>query len=222
MIVARDCTVLLDLIDEQEIEITVKDNVRVTMIDQGHTILNITLIAERNSTILYEALLINSDQRRKITTIARGPHTEVQLRIGSIAKSAQQHLIETEQIHEAPHSMSNSVIKSICYDHSRSEYNGMIMITKEGTHTEAHQQHKALLLDPQARAYARPSIEVHVDEVQCGHGSAIGQLDEEQLFYLHARGIAPKHATNLLTHAFMNDLFLSPLLKQRIYKQFNG
>ena len=222
MIVERDCTILLDHIDDQDIKIRVKKGVRVSVIDSSHAHLNLILIAEYNSMILYEALLINTDQCRRITTIADGAYADIQLRIGSIAKESEQHQIETEQLHEAPQTVSNSIIKSICYDQSRSEYKGMIMINKNGMHTDAHQQHKALLLDPQARAYARPSIEVQVDEVQCGHGSAIGQLDEEQLFYLQTRGIIPRKAIHLLTYAFIRDLFETQFFKNVIYRQFNS
>jgi Fe-S cluster assembly scaffold protein SufB len=264
MIIERDSTILLDLIAQDDIEIVVKEGVRVTVIDydpsihpstpsaspntpginaalSSHSVRpelvegfnrtaqkglterykNIILIAERNSTILYEALLKDAAHTKKITTCAHGEGADIQVRIGVIAKNEEHHTIETKQLHEAPHSMSNLIIKSIGYDHSYVEYTGMIAIDNNACKTEAHQQHKALLLNPQARAYARPSIEVEVDDVQCGHGSAIGQLDQEQLFYLHARGIADKRSKDVLLYAFMRDLFQSNFFKNIIYEQFS-
>ncbi len=63
-----------------------------------------------------------------------------------------------------------------------------------------------MLLSPFARVEARPQLKIWADDVQCSHGATVGQLDEESLFYLRARGIAEEEARNLLIHAFANEL----------------
>ena len=63
-----------------------------------------------------------------------------------------------------------------------------------------------LLLSDHARAISVPNIEVLTHEVQCGHGSAIGRLDEEQLWYLQARGLSPNQAEQMLINGFFNDV----------------
>jgi len=176
----------------------------------------ITIIAERNSTVRYEGLYVGDRCHTHIKSIARGSHAEIQLRIGSITRDNQQHIIKTQQQHETPSAISHCEVRSICYGQSRSTYEGMITITKDGQKTEAHQQHKALLIDEQARAYARPSLEVLVDDVQCGHGSAVGQLDEEQLFYLQTRGIALADAKAQLVRSFMHALYTNYSLKKAV------
>jgi Fe-S cluster assembly protein SufD len=63
-----------------------------------------------------------------------------------------------------------------------------------------------LLLSPQARVDTKPQLEIYADDVKCAHGAAVGQLDEEELFYLQARGINPELSRSLLTYGFAEEL----------------
>ena len=217
MIIERNCTVFIDRVADSEVTITVQEGVRVTLLDKASSgERKITIIAERNSTVRYEGLYVGEKVHTHITSVARGPHADIQIRIGSITRDNQQHIIKTEQLHEAPSAISHCEVRSICYDQSRSTYEGMIIITKDGQKTEAHQQHKALLIDEHARAFARPSLEVLVDDVQCGHGSAVGQLDPEQLFYLQTRGIALADAKVQLARSFMQGIYTNVSLKKAV------
>ncbi len=217
MIIERDCTVFIDRLADAKTTITVQEGVCANLIDMappGER--KITIIAERNSNVRYEGLYWGENCHTHITSIARGSHADIQLRIGSITRANQKHIIETEQLHEAPSATSHCQVRSVCYDQSQSTYEGMIIITKDGQKTEAHQQHKALLIDEHARAFARPSLEVLVDDVQCGHGSAVGQLDPEQLFYLQTRGIALADAQAQLVRSFMQGIYTNVSLKKAV------
>lgn len=227
MIIVQSGTFLLqELIKptDSEIQITVEPGVQVTLIDkrmnESHVPL-ITLIAERNSSVRYEALAVGADEEIiRIKAVLNGLQADVQLRIGSITKKEQRHTIETEQLHLAEQTTSSCIVRSICHDQSRSQYQGMIVIEKEGQKSEAHQDHKALLLGDNARAYARPSLQIRADDVQCGHGSAIGQLDADQSFYLETRGIRSSQSQAVLSYAFLSDLYKHPVLQRAIQNVF--
>jgi Fe-S cluster assembly protein SufD len=114
--------------------------------------------------------------------------------------------ITTLQYHDTAHTRSNLLFKSIVRDAGQMSHHGTIEITKNGMHTESAQHTHTLLLSNQARAVSVPNIEVSTHEVQCGHGSAIGRLDEEQLWYLQARGLSREKAEEMLIHGFFNDV----------------
>ncbi len=112
----------------------------------------------------------------------------------------------TLQHHDAPHTKSNLLFKSIVRDTAQMMHNGTIVITKNGAHTESAQHTHTLLLSNGARAISVPNIEVLTHEVQCGHGSAIGRLDEEQVWYLQARGLSYAQAEECLINGFFYDV----------------
>ena len=74
-----------------------------------------------------------------------------------------------------------------------------------GQYTDADMQHQALLLEDGAQVFAKPELEIYADDVECAHGNTSGALDEDQLFYLRARGIPEPQARALLTEAFIAE-----------------
>jgi Fe-S cluster assembly protein SufD len=68
------------------------------------------------------------------------------------------------------------------------------------------QTNKNLLLSTQARVDTKPQLEIYADDVKCAHGAAVGQIDQEELFYLETRGINPSLARNLLTYGFAEEV----------------
>jgi Fe-S cluster assembly protein SufD len=108
--------------------------------------------------------------------------------------------------HVAPSTMSNQLYKSILRDKSRSVFNGKIMVRREAQLTNAYQLNKNLLLSLDARVDTKPQLEIFADDVKCSHGAAIGQLDDEQMFYLQTRGIDRASAGEMLVHGFVQDV----------------
>ena len=108
--------------------------------------------------------------------------------------------------HAMPHCGSHEVYKGILGGRARGVFNGKIIVREDAQKTDAKQTNKALLLSGQAQINTKPQLEIFADDVKCTHGAAIGQLDEDALFYLRARGIAEVDARNLLIHAFANDV----------------
>ena len=80
------------------------------------------------------------------------------------------------------------------------------MVREKAQKTDSSQHNKNLLLSKGAVANTRPQLEIYADDVKCAHGSTIGQLDEDQLFYLRARGIPEAEARRELTFAFAGEV----------------
>ncbi len=109
--------------------------------------------------------------------------------------------------HAKPHCFSNELYKGILDDKSRGVFNGKIMVRPDAQKTNALQSNKTLLLTDDAAIFAKPQLEIFADDVKCTHGATIGQLDDEALFYLRARGIGENVALAMLRYAFAGDIF---------------
>jgi len=108
--------------------------------------------------------------------------------------------------HAMPHCPSHEVYKGILAGRAKAVFNGKIIVRPDAQKTDAKQTNKALLLSDDATINTKPQLEIFADDVKCTHGAAIGQLDDDQLFYLRARGIGHEDARNMLIHAFASDV----------------
>jgi Fe-S cluster assembly protein SufD len=116
--------------------------------------------------------------------------------------------LHTTQHHMAPSSISDLFIKGVLYDQSRFVYEGLIRLEKEGQKSHAYQKNQNLILSPDAFIDSRPFLEILANDVFCTHGSTTGKLNKDQILYLQNRGISYKKAEEVLTHGFINDLFV--------------
>lgn len=108
--------------------------------------------------------------------------------------------------HLHPNCESSQLYKGILNGSSRAVFNGKIYVDPIAQKTNSYQLNKNLLLGPKARVDTKPQLEIFADDVKCTHGATIGQLDEEQMFYLQARGIQKHEALKALAKGFVNDL----------------
>jgi Fe-S cluster assembly protein SufD len=108
--------------------------------------------------------------------------------------------------HKQPHCNSHQLYKGILDGNGRAVFNGKVFVRHGAQKTDAMQTNKNLLLSDRARVDTKPQLEIFADDVKCAHGAAVGQLDPEELFYLHARGINPALARNLLTYGFAEEV----------------
>ncbi|MBA2339924.1 MAG: Fe-S cluster assembly protein SufD [Pyrinomonadaceae bacterium] len=104
--------------------------------------------------------------------------------------------------HRMPHCVSHQSYKGILDGKSRGVFNGRIFVHKGAQQTDAYQSNKNLMLSNDARVDTKPQLEIFADDVKCSHGATVGQLNEEELFYLTSRGLRPELARNLLTYGF--------------------
>ncbi|WP_439488415.1 Fe-S cluster assembly protein SufD [Algoriphagus sp.] len=108
--------------------------------------------------------------------------------------------------HTVAHAESNELYKGILADSSRGVFNGKIFVRQDAQKTNAFQQNNNILLSEDAVVNTKPQLEIWADDVKCSHGCTTGQLDEEALFYLQARGIAKDQAKGLLLYAFAGEV----------------
>lgn len=108
--------------------------------------------------------------------------------------------------HESPHCTSNEYFKGVLDGSGRAVFNGKIVVAQDAQHTSSQQANHNLLLSDQAEVDTKPQLEIFADDVKCSHGATVGQLDEDQWFYLRSRGLEADHARALLIEAFALDL----------------
>jgi Fe-S cluster assembly protein SufD len=108
--------------------------------------------------------------------------------------------------HAQPHCSSRELYKGILGDHARAVFNGKIVVRPDAQKTDAKQTNKALLLSEDAQINTKPQLEIFANDVRCTHGAAVGQMDDEALFYLRARGLSEQDARRILIKAFAGDV----------------
>ncbi len=130
----------------------------------------------------------------------------------------EQGALTTVQEHLGHSSKSSVLVKAALSEKSRSFYRGTIAIHPEGPKSLANQQQRALLLSPDARTCAIPSLEVATHEVQCAHGSAAGQFNQDELLYIRSKGFSPEQAKRLLIEGFFNEpvAMQNPAMRERL------
>ena len=128
--------------------------------------------------------------------------------------------------HARAHCPSHEVYKGILGGKARAIFNGKIIVRPDAQKTNAKQTNRALLLSDDALINTKPQLEIFADDVKCTHGAAIGQLDDDAIFYLRARGLTFAEARDMLIHAFAGEILdrvqLEPLkaeLETELYAQ---
>jgi Fe-S cluster assembly protein SufD len=108
--------------------------------------------------------------------------------------------------HAAPHCASHEYFNGILDDRSRGVFHGRILVRPEAQKTDAKQTSKNILLSDAAKVDAKPQLEIYADDVKCTHGATVGQLDDDSIFYLRARGLGVETARRMLIHAFAGEI----------------
>ena len=125
--------------------------------------------------------------------------------------------------HAMPHCTSHEIYKGILAGKGRAVFNGRIIVQLDAQKTDAKQTNRALLLSDEATINSNPQLEIFADDVKCTHGAAVGQLDEEAMFYLQARGLNRDAARDMLLHAFAGEVIQGlkiPALREQIEGNF--
>jgi Fe-S cluster assembly protein SufD len=144
--------------------------------------------------------------RMNIRTVLDGERVECVLNGLYLTKDEQlaDHHMVVE--HAQPHCNSHEYFNGILQDRSRGVFHGRILVRQAGQKTDAKQTNKNLLLSNEATANTKPQLEIYADDVKCTHGATVGQLNDESIFYLRARGIGAEMARRMLIHAFAGEI----------------
>ncbi len=115
--------------------------------------------------------------------------------------------------HACPNCNSRELFKGILDDSARGTFNGHVLVEDGAVKTEAYQSNKNILLTDKAHITTQPFLEIYNDDVKCSHGSTVGQLDEQALFYIRSRGISERTAMTMLSYAFCDEVLQQILLE---------
>ena len=112
----------------------------------------------------------------------------------------------TYLLHREPNGESHELYKGILGDSSTGVFNGKVFVHREAQKTNAFQSNANIVMTDTATINSKPELEIYADDVKCSHGSTTGQLDDEALFYLRARGLSKESARAVLVNAFASDV----------------
>jgi Fe-S cluster assembly protein SufD len=177
--------------------------------DEGHKAFHLAATAvqaERDAR--YESFVLTTGAalaRNEIKVILDGTGASCRLDGGYLARGRQHVDTTTEIIHAQPHTTSEEVYKGVLDDRARGVFQGRIVVKPDAQKSDGHQLSKAILLSERAEIDTKPELEIYADDVKCSHGATAGELDEDALFYLRARGIDMAEARRLLIGAFIGD-----------------
>ena len=179
------------------------------------------------NTLTFEGKLVRNTTNVRLS----GQNTEAHLNGLYYAKGDS--LIDNHILvdHMVPNCQSNQLYKGIIDDDASGVFNGKIYVKKDAQKTNAFQSSKAILLSDNAPINSKPQLEIFADDVKCSHGATTGQLNDEEIFYLRARGIEEAEAKGLLTYAFASQIIskmtdgnikvlLDNILKERLNLNF--
>lgn len=172
------------------------------------TLINSTFFhQEANSNLISNLITLNGGLLRNyshVTLDGKGASADI---FGVYLMDQKQHIDNQVFIdHAKPDCYSNELFKGILDDEASAVFNGHILVRKDAQRTNAYQNNRNILMTDDAKANAKPFLEIYADDVKCSHGATVGQLDPEQLFYLRSRGICEANARLLLLYAFAAEV----------------
>lgn len=165
--------------------------------------------------------LHNGQTRNEYHTAFAGPHAS--LRLYGMGIEGKESLLDNYSLihHDSPDCHTEELFKYVLDDESRGAFTGLIYVAPGASKTEAYQSNRNLVDSDRARIFTKPQLEIYNDDVKCSHGSATGQLDAMQMFYLRQRGLSEEEARFLLKQAFVADVIDGvsiPALRDRLHR----
>jgi Fe-S cluster assembly protein SufD len=168
---------------------------------------NVYIRQERGAHVTSRNIAVGSALARAEVNVALAGEGANVVLDGLFAGTAKQHLDNRTVIdHLKPHCESHELYKGVLDQNARGIFDGRIIVRPDAQKTISKQENRNLLLSETAVVDSKPTLEIHNDDVKCNHGSTIGQIDQESLFYLRSRGIGQEEARNLLVHAFASEI----------------
>ena len=174
--------------------------------------------ADRDATVRMHSFACGARlARTDIYANLNGPGADVTLN-GLYLTTARQYCDHHTWVnHKAEHGTSRQVFKGVLQGRSETVFDGLVKVFERAQKIDAQQQNRNLLLGKLALAHSNPRLEIHADDVKCSHGSTVGKLDDEALFYLNTRGIGFDDAQGMLTFAFADEM-LKPIRLDGLYQ----
>lgn len=185
-------------------ESAVFENYKFQNKDSSSTLITNTWITQKSkSRMITNILTLNPGTiRNNMNVRLEGQHCSAEL-YGLYFADKEQHVDNNVIVdHAQPNNYSNQLFKGILDDQATAVFNGHILVRKDAQKTNAFQKNQNILLSDKATVDSNPHLEIYADDVKCSHGSTIGQLDVEAMFYMRSRGISEEVARMALMNAF--------------------
>ncbi len=164
---------------------------------------NVNILLERGATFNMNNITLHEGSvANNISAVLGGENAECNLNGLYLADGERVVNTKINVLHAVPHCRSNQLFKGILGGKSRSDFGGEIIVATDAQQTEAYQSNNNLLVSEGARAVSRPHLIIYADDVKCSHGSTIGTVGDEELFYMRSRGISEVEARILQQQAF--------------------
>ena len=220
----------------QVIEVFAADNARIDLycMEETHAknvrLSNVYVQQQRDSRVRHHVITLhNGTTRNKLDLTMEGEGAECQLG-GCVIADKQQHVDNNTLItHHAAHCTSHQLYKYVLDDQSTGAFAGRVYVAKGAQKTTSQMTNQNLCTTREARMLTQPMLEIYADDVKCAHGSTVGQLSDQALFYMRQRGIPEREARMLLQVAFIREVVdqieLTPLrdrLHHLVDKRFRG
>ena len=220
----------------QVIEVFAKDNATVNLycLEETHyknvRVSNVYIDQQRNSRVTHNVITLhNGVTRNKLDLTLNGEGAECKC-LGCVIADKQQHVDNNTLItHRATHCTSNELYRYVLNDQSTGAFAGRVLVEHGAQQTASQMTNQNLCSSKEAHMYTQPMLEIYADDVKCAHGSTVGQLNDQALFYMQQRGIPREEARTLLEVAFNNQVIdgisLVPLrdrLHYLVEKRFRG
>lgn len=220
----------------QIIEAYVSDNAKLELncLEETHLqnvrLSNVYIEQQKNSRVNHNVItLYNGITRNHLNLVFRGEGSECFCN-GCVIADKKQHIDNnTRIIHAVGHCKSNLLYKYVLDDYAVGAFSGLVYVNENAQKTLSEEVNQNICASSSARMFTQPMLEIYADDVQCNHGSTVGQLNDAAMFYMQQRGINKKEAKLLLEFAFVNEVIdkmeLIPL-KERLHnlveKRFRG
>ena len=191
---------------------------------------NVYIDQQKNSRVSHNIITLhNGVTRNKLDLTFSGEGSECFLN-GCVVADKHQHVDNNTVInHSVGNCTSNQLYKYVLDDHAVGAFAGLVYVAKDAQKTLSHEVNQNLCASSTAHMFTQPMLEIYADDVQCNHGSTVGQLNNAALFYMQQRGIDKREAKLLLEFAFVNEVIdkmeLVPLrdrLHHLVEKRFRG
>lgn len=198
--------------------------------NKNHRVSNVYIEQQRNSRVNHNVITLhNGVTRNRLDLVFKGEGAECYCS-GCVIADRSQHVDNNTLIdHQVPHCTSNELYKYVLDDEAVGAFAGRVLVRHGAQKTISQETNQNLVATKKARMYTQPMLEIYADDVKCGHGATVGQLNDAALFYMQQRGISLKEAKLLLEFAFINEVIdkmdLEPLrdrLHYLVEKRFRG
>jgi Fe-S cluster assembly protein SufD len=159
--------------------------------------------------------------RREINVAIEGEHADFKLR-GMNLLSGKRHVDVTMEVrHTVEHTTSTEFLRNVVTGEGKGVFQGQIRVAAEAQKTDARMACNTLLLSDEGEFLAKPELEIFADDVACGHGATVAEINRDHLFYLMARGVPEAEARAMLVRAFVSEL-LDDMDNDALHDALNG